>query len=358
MNNNFRSTSLIIFPSGELSPYKVDRNLNTCTCHNFISEGWCNHLKAVGCYPKKAVKLSARPNFYQALSGLVKGIRLRNLDEGAYWLTYCWSFRQKLNGTQYRIVRRLLIGSAEDGHSIAVMEKLSDSYAKLLSKDVDFSNVMAELIRICKIPNWWHPDTGGHDYIYSGMLATRKILYNRSAYTVDDCLSGLEKAVANQNKVDALRWVLQNQESASTILIIAHKLCELAIANDCQPARRLIQHIYLRQERSLKNDNNFLCQAAWLLTGGNSPVIDVSETITQTEVNNLIDKINATEPHIIPGWCCDGVHCAGNDIRYAGMWDRMYAVCNQYNHYGKVNPDDPWLENEFYCLDGLEVIDV
>lgn len=290
--NDLRSTRLIIFPSGELSPYKVDRNLNTCTCHNFISEGWCNHLKAVGCYPKKAVKLSGRPNFYQALSGLVKGIRLRNLDEAAYWLTYCWSFRQKLNGTQFRIVRRLLIGSVEDGHSIAVMEKLSDSYAKLLLKEADFSDIMAELIRICKIPNWWHPDTGGHDYIYSGMLATRKILYDPSSYSVDGCLSGLEKAIANQNKVDALRWVLQNQESASTISIIAHKLGELAVANGCQSARRLIQDIYLRHEKSLKKDNNFLCQAAWLLTGGNSSVTDVIETVTQTEVNTLINKIS------------------------------------------------------------------
>lgn len=52
------------------------------------------------------------------------------------------------------------------------------------------------------------------------------------------------------------------------------------------------------------------------------------------------------------------MHCAGNDIRYAGMWDRMYAVCNQYNQYHRVIPYDPWLENEFYCLDGLEVIEV
>ena len=356
MNIKPQSACLIVFPSVDLIPYQVARNHSTCTCQVFISGSWCNHLKDAGCYPKRSVTLSSKPNFYQALSGLVKGIRLRNLDEAAYWLTYCWSFKQKLNGAQFRIIRRLLIGSAEDGHSIAVMEKLADNYSALLSKDIDFTSVMAELVRICKVPNWWNPNTGGHDYIYSGMLATRKILYDRANYSASDCLLGLEQSIVKQNKVDALRWIIQDQESdAATNSLIARKLYELASTYDCQPAKRLIQNIYLRHEKSLKSDNNFLCQAAWILAGGNSPVIDQIEVVTQAEVNALIDKVNATKPYVIPGWCCDGVHCAGNDIRYAGMWDRMYAVCNQYNYYGRVIPDDPWLEDEFYCLDGLTV---
>jgi hypothetical protein len=38
-----------------------------------------------------------------------------------------------------------------------------------------------------------------------------------------------------------------------------------------------------------------------------------------------------------------------------GMWDRMFAVCQQYNHYFRVSPDDAWLEDDFYSLDGLGV---
>lgn len=349
------STFAAIPSENPSTPYLVDyKNLN-CNCPSFQS-GWCDHLKAVGKYRVGTANLSARPSFSQALSGLVKGIRIRDVDEAAYWLTYCWTFRQKLAGSQFRIVRRLVIGSAEDGHSIAVMLKLSENFSALLAKDVEFSLVMAELVRICKIPNWWNPSTGGHDYIYSGMLGLRKQLYDPAMYPLEHCLQRLEQAINQQDKGDAQCWVLKAHECNKAGAIIAKKLLELASLNQCNPAITLMRDIYLRHEHALRNDSNFTCQAAWFLTGGNSPVADQIETVTHGEVRLLIEKVNATESHIIPSWCCDGVHCAGNDIRYSGMWDRMYAVCNQYSHYGRVNPNDPWLEDEFYCLDGLELV--
>jgi hypothetical protein len=77
--------------------------------------------------------------------------------------------------------------------------------------------------------------------------------------------------------------------------------------------------------------------------------------VTHGEVRRLIEQVNDTQPYSPPEWCCDGVHCAGNDIRYAGMWERMNAVCQQFNFYGKVNPQDEWLENEFYSLNELNI---
>jgi len=88
---------------------------------------------------------------------------------------------------------------------------------------------------------------------------------------------------------------------------------------------------------------------------GSFPVIDQIETVTRREVRRLIEQVNDTQPYPPPEWGCDGVHCAGNDIRYAGMWDRMWAVCQQFNFYKRVNPQDEWLENEFYSLDGLHI---
>lgn len=352
---NYLASRLVAFPSGDDTPYRVNRKQETCTCPQFQS-GWCKHLEAVGRFRKKSATLSSRPNFAQALSGLVKGIRLRNLDEAAHWLTYCWSFRQKLNGTQFRIVRRLLIGSAEDGHSIAVMERMADNYSALLAKDADFAMVMAELVRICKVPNWWMPETGGHDYIYHGMLGSQKPFYDLDVHPLAYCLQQLELAIDGQDKTSALDWVMRAHECGEKAgAMIARKLNDLAVRHDCLPALRLMQNIYLRHEQSLRSDTNFTCQAAWFLAGGSSPVVEQIETVTRGEVRTLIEKVNSTGPHIIPEWCCDGVHCAGNDIRYAGMWDRMYAVCNQYTHYGSVSPDDPWLEDEFYNLDGLTV---
>lgn len=335
--------------------YEVDKGKGSCSCPYYVAVGWCKHLEAVGSYKPRKITLSATPSYSQALSAVVKCIRVRNIEEGVYWLNYCWSFRERLTGSQFRTVRRLLIGSAEDGHSIMVMERVAENFGALLSKEVPFSDVIAELIRICKIPNWWHPSTGGHDYIYCGMLAARRTLYAQSPYSLERCLSGVAEAIEVRDKIGAIFWVSITDLSKGAGLALANRLHDIAISRNHAPAVRLMKNIYLRHAKVLSSDNNFLCQAAWLLAGGNSQVIDNIEPVSNGEVQDLLDRNLANTPHVIPGWCCDGVHCAGNDTRYMGMWDRMFAVCQQYNHYLRVSPDDSWLEDEFYSLDGLGV---
>ena len=116
---------------------------------------------------------------------------------------------------------------------------------------------------------------------------------------------------------------------------------------------RLTQ-VHLRARSALSSDNNFLCQAAWMLAGGNSPVADVLHPVTSVEVSELIEKARAKwgDPQPIPGWCCDGVHSAGNDIRFMGTWEHMNAVCRAFSHYGRVDPEDEWLP-VFQSYDGL-----
>lgn len=335
--------------------YEVDTNIGTCSCPAFHADGWCKHLEALGQYRRRKVTLSARPNYSQALSAVVKSIRIRNIKVGAYWLRYCWNFNAKLAGAQFRTVRRLLIGSAEDGHSVAVMEKVSDNFAALLKKDVEFPAVLSELVRVCKVPNWWDPRTGGHDYIKSGMLAQRRTLYDLQPYALEHCLTGISEAIEQQDRVAALSWMMRAGRAGKDVWItVAHLLHVIAKARGHEPAQRLVAHIHIRHAKALSADNNFIGQAAWLLAGGNSPVIDQIEPVTDGEVLALLERVNATPPYVVPEWCCDGVHCAGNDIRYCGMWDRMYAVCQQFNHYQRVDPDDPWLE-QFYSLEGLVV---
>jgi hypothetical protein len=335
--------------------YDVDKDTATCTCPAFDANLHCKHLEAVGVYKQHKTVLSESPNYSQALSALVKSIRIRDIEEGAYWLYYCWSFNNRLPGSQFRTVRRLLIGSAEDGHSISVMEKLSDNFPALLSKQVGFERVMAELVRICKIPTWWNPVTGGHDYIRTGMLAWRQTFYERNKYSLDPCLNSMEAAINDQNKVAAMFWVMKADESGKGAgLHIAQRLLAIAARHEHAPAQRLMRNVYLRHAKSLSDDGNFIGQAAWLLAGGISPVIDKIEPVTRGEVRRLIEQLNDTQPHPPPEWCCDGVHCAGNDIRYAGMWDRMYAVCNQFNFYGRVSPDE-WIEDKVYSTEGLRV---
>lgn len=334
--------------------YRVNKADGHCSCNGFAENGWCKHLEAVGQYQRKPVTLSARPSYSQALSGLVKCIRIRGVVEGAYWLNYLWGFREKLAGSQYRTVRRLLIGSAEDGHSIAVMEKVAENFGSLLAKDAQFPRVLAELVRICKVPNWWHPDSGGHDYIHAGMVASRQLLYDHDPHPLDTCLTEAAKAIEDQNKITALYWTLKGCDSSKGAgSAMAHGLLGIALTHKHDPAVRLIRNVYLKQAKALHDDSNFIGMAAWLLAGGKSPVIDQIETVTQDEVRRLLEQVEAMAPHVIPEWCCDGIHCAGNDFRYAGMWDRMYAVCRQFNHYQRVSPEDSWLEEEFYSLEGL-----
>ena len=90
-----------------------------------------------------------------------------------------------------------------------------------------------------------------------------------------------------------------------------------------------------------------------LLAGGTSPAGDWCQPVSDEEVRSLLTRIEETPPYPVPAWCCDGVHCAGFDIRYAGMWDRMNAVCRQFDQNGQVRPDDTWQEDRFYSMEGL-----
>jgi hypothetical protein len=334
--------------------YEVDKNQGRCSCSSYASDGWCKHLEQVGRYKQRNVTLSSRPSYSQALSGVVKGIRVRNLIEAAYWLNYCWTFNNRLSGSQFRTVRRLLIGAAEDGHSIVVMERVADAFIPLLAKDAQLVDVLAQLIRICKVPNWWQPETGGHEYIYAGMLAQRRMLYDHDVRSTAQCLDSLEKSINDADQVSALFWTMKAHESGTKVgLLLAEKLLHISRYRDHDPARRLIENIYMPHAKSLTADTNFTCQSAWLLAGGSSPIVDQIEPVLRAEGQRLLDEVLAAPVHIIPGYMCDGIHCAGNDVRYAGMWDRMFAVCQQFKHYQRVDPDDVWLENEFYSMDGL-----
>jgi hypothetical protein len=93
-----------------------------------------------------------------------------------------------------------------------------------------------------------------------------------------------------------------------------------------------------------------------MMAGGISPIAEASEPVFATEVFNLVE--NAREkwkhPDPIPRWCCDGLHSAGDDERFMGVWFHMYAACVAFEHYGRLNPTDEWLP-EFLCYDGLTI---
>ena len=335
--------------------YSISLDNRTCTCDRFLSTGVpCKHLNALGIYSRQRPFVArSHPTFSQALSGMVKSIRLRRVEDALYWLVYLDTFKEPEH--RFRTARRILIGSAEDGHSVSVMEQVINSFRRISKVQGHLEELAAEVLRICKVPNWWHPSTGGHDYIYFGMLGHRKLAYLSGTTKKESILRLIEQGIAEQAKATALAGVFGLSELRMGGSKQAELLSALAKRNGHEMAERLAE-VHLRARSALSSDNNFICQAVWMLAGGNSPVADVLHPVTSAEVSELIEKARARwkDPQPIPQWCCDGVHSAGNDVRFMGTWEHMNAVCRAFSHYGRVDPEDQWLP-EFMSYDGLIV---
>jgi hypothetical protein len=171
--------------SGGGMVYTVDRLGRTCTCLQFATEGHCKHLDEVGSYQPKHFTPRTHPTFSQALSGLVKSIRLRRTEDAVYWLIYLDGFPESEELTRkaarFRVARRILIASAEDGHSISVMEAVASTFKSPLQAGYPAGLPGGrDRPHFIKLPNWWNPSTGGHDYIYSNLVGYRQhVLYRK-----------------------------------------------------------------------------------------------------------------------------------------------------------------------------------
>jgi hypothetical protein len=268
-------------------------------------------------------------------------------------------YLDSFKGAQYRFrtTRRLLIGSAEDGHSIAVMEKVGGTFWKLSKPQSELIDLVAEAIRICKLPNWWHPDTGGPDYIYHSLIGQRAWLYKTWDHNLTTLQNEIEKAIAEKNLAMAIGAVMAFADVQPTFGATkqAEFLRQHAERMGHELAARLCR-VHLSAKSALSADNNFLCQAAWMLAGGVSPVAEQILPVTADECHELLAKAKERwqNPEPIPRWCCDGVHCAGDDPRFMGCLPEMWAVCRALQHYGRIEPADEWLP-KFLCYDGLVV---
>lgn len=284
---------------------------------------------------------------------MVKSIRLRQVEDAIYWLVYLDTFKEPQS--RFRTARRILVGSAEDGHSIAVMERTVDRFRWNSKNLARLEDLATAIVRICLIPNWWHPSTGGPGYIYHGMIGERQLWQTKQEPRPETFLKLLERAIVEQDKANALTAVMGFSRCRLSSTKQAEFLLACARKADHKHAKRLAL-VHLSAKGALSGDNNFICQAAWMLTGGASPVADVIDPVDQSEVLNLLEQARQCwkDPKPIPGWCCDGTHCAGNDERFMGVWPRMHAMCRAYEHYARVDPEDEWLP-EFQCFDGLTI---
>jgi hypothetical protein len=335
--------------------HNISLDEKTCACEQFQNGQRCEHLNALGIYPIRPFTPTAHPTFSQALSALVKSIRIRRVDEAVYWLVYLDTFRQK--EYRFRTARRLLIGSAEDGHSIPVMEETVRNFRKTSRLETDLLCLIADAVRICKLPNWWHPESGGPDYIYQSLVGQRQWLYKRWDHMLKTLQNEVRWAIEERNRAMAIGAVMTFNQLQERFGATAQAEFLLALARIVghELAARLCE-VHLLAKGALSGDNNFICQAAWYLSGGVSPVAEKIEPVTTQECKELLKKAKESwrKPHPIPRWCVDGMHSAGDDPRFAGLLPRMVAVCRAFQFYGRIDPADRWLDS-FRCLDGLVI---
>jgi hypothetical protein len=284
---------------------------------------------------------------------------MREVQEAIYWLVYLNDFKDtpKLTrvAARFRIARRILIAAAEDGHSVAVMEKVVSNFSNLVKVETPILYLAAEIVRICKQPSWWDASTGGHDYIWHSHQGDRIWQSIAKTYTEEQAKAELTQATLDGDKTKALGigFALGSVGLSSTRQ--AEFVLGLAEERQNDLAVRLCR-VHLKAKSALSGDNNFISQAIWVLAGGSPTNPDAIDHVVAGEVMEKLDQAykDWKTPHPIPSHYCDGVHCAGNDRRYAGLLIDMWAVCEAFNHYGNINPDNKWLYPTFYPLTGLD----
>ena len=336
--------------------HEISLDEKTCDCSEYRERaGRCSHLAALGIHRLKPFTPTTHPTYSQALSGLVKSIRIRRVNEAVYWLVYLDSFKEKQQ--RFRVARRLQIAAAEDGHSVAVMEKVASRFRIACKPETELLYLIADAVRICRLPNWWNPASGGPDYIYSSLVGQRAWMYGRWDHKLDTLQNEIQRAIEERNRANALGGVMAFNDLHERFGATkqAEFLLTLAESMGHELAARLCK-VHLSAKSALSGDNNFLGHAIWMMAGGVSPVAESIEPVTTEECQELIKKaeIRWQNPQPIPRFCCDGLHCAGDDPRFAGLLPEMWAVCLAFQHYGRVDPDDEWLP-EFQCWDGLVI---
>ncbi len=84
-----------------------------------------------------------------------------------------------------------------------------------------------------------------------------------------------------------------------------------------------------------------------LLVGPIGEPDEFSVSDSEARQFSAIAKVESRKPLSVPTWALDGMHCEGSDPRFAGSLPHMAAACNAFQHYGRLSPQDTWLD-EFY----------
>lgn len=335
--------------------YTIDTLAKTCDC---MADNECSHLKAVGAYKPKSWRGSINPSYAQALSAMIKSIRIRNVEEAMYWLIYLVRIEPANPGARFRLVRRLLIATSEDGFSLPLMQDISESFNDLMKGDLFL--LADKLLKICKPTPWWNSDSNGKTYLEAFLVGERNCSYNfrtTDIHSQKETIGLFKEALESKDMETACTYLSYlTQVHKIDKMTFVEVLIGMAKAQQDNRAMTILA-IHKKHKVILSEDWNFIGQGIFFLCGMGFNGCEYEDVYASAkEVHDAIAKAKAQwkTPHVVPYWGCDGVHCAGADRRYCGMLVDMVACCNAFEYYGNVGVENKW-RRRFYTRKGLVV---
>lgn len=282
----------------------------------------------------------------QAMSALVKSVRLRHTEDAVYWylhVAYC--FPQDY----FRLYRRMFIIGAEDCIDAATQRQMYEWYKmSLVNKDRTLVNKLAVhlLIKICSKEDWWQSHSGQR-YILGWRLtekaAKKADLVEKAFFSSEECIKEIT-TIATSNSPrgvrteKALELHFHGCANGMNRKMYAQYLVNAAIESKNLQARMTAQG-HLAYAKELGNmDENWLGQALWRLLGHELKAEDIQDLQDTDKLfaQKLQEVFEASR--IPPAWTQDGIHCSGKDRRFAGLLSSMIACCNVQREYNDLDP--------------------
>ena len=199
------------------------------------------------------------------------------------------------------------------------MEACAANFKKLCQLNTPLIHYVAEALRCCKEPNWWHPVINGPDYIYMWLVGWRQALYEKCS-DAQHALDKLTAAILDKDKIGAAKcWYLlqgtKRKPGTTAQVAVGAINCKTG-----RPSGGGASAISICRSRPRWPWTRISSAKRFVSLRGRVPTAHHTEPVTAGECRDLINGAAKKQEHpeTIPTWCCDGIHCAGNATRFSG----------------------------------------
>ena len=282
------------------------------------------------------------PNVPLVTSAFVKSIRLRRLEDALGWLTQLWA----LPSLRQRVTRRILVSSGEDSMSPELILETGRWFGG--PHRYSYPHAAQAVLRICQMPSWWAlPE--GHEMMFAWLRA-EALAASRKASSYQTEMASLSAAIQLGDREVGLGVFtrLSLMPEYSNVGLVELLGPHVERGND--PRATALFDCWRGLSPVLGRDTNISGLLLYMLLGGGVPRVNVPKDDAlrvQLPAQPVGDEWGGREP---PPWANDGIHARGRgqvDQRFAGLLGNFVAMCRAHEHYGRLDPNDPWIP-EFY----------